>query len=132
MGMALTVRELAYRRSQIRQRAHEGALGGLDDDWAGAEFLMHQLVEEAAYYRWLDRVRARLAGDADTDWLAAEAEICYGQHDGHRHGMPGDVDRRLRRQVIREKAYFRWLGRGLWGDPLPDWLAAEREILGHA
>jgi len=130
--MALTVRELAYRRSQIRENAPEGAPGGPDDDWAGAEFLMHQLVEEAAYYHWLDRVRARLVGDAGTDWRAAEAEIRYGRRDDHRRGMPGDVDRRLRRQVIRDKAYLRWLGRGIWGDPLPDWLAAEEEVQGHA
>jgi len=128
--MALTVRELAYRRSQIRQSAHEGALGGPGDDWAGAESLMHELVEEAAYYHWLDPDRP--AGDADMDWLAAEAEICYSRHDGRRHTMPGDVDRRLRRQVIREKAYLHWLSRGMWGDPLTDWLAAEQEVLSHA
>lgn len=128
--MVLTASELAYRRSQIRQSAYKGAPGGPDDDWAGAEFLIHQLVEEAAYYRWLDRGGS--AGDAHTDWLAAEAEICYGRHDGHRHMMPGDVDRRLRRQVIREKAYLHWLARGLpWGDPLPDWVAAEQEVLSH-
>ncbi len=125
--MALTVRELAYCRSQIRHSAHERAAGGPGDDWVGAEFLMHQLVEEAAYYHWLNRGGS--AGDADTDWLAAEADICYGRHDGHRHVLLGDVDRRLRRQVIREKAYLHWLGRRQpWGDPLPDWLAAEQEI----
>ena len=128
--MALTLRELAFRRSQIRRAEREDAQGSPAGDWAGAEFLMHQLIEEAAYYHWLERGRPDC--DAGTDWLAAEVKIRYGWDDGYRQQVPGDVDRRLRRQVIREKAYLRWLGRGMpWGDPVPDWLAAEREILSH-
>lgn len=118
----MTVGDLAYRRWEMRSRPPQGA----DADWRGAESVFCQLIEEAAYLHWLDR--GQPWGDPLTDWLAAEAEICYGLHNGHHHVVPA-ADRRLRRQVIRETAYFRWLARGRpWGDSLTDWLTAEESV----
>jgi hypothetical protein len=42
---------------------------------------------------------------------------------------PGEKERALR-ETLETTAYYEWLARGCpWGDPMTDWLAAERECL---
>jgi Protein of unknown function (DUF2934) len=40
-------------------------------DWLAAGRSVNQLIEEAAYFRWIDR--GRPFGDPWSDWFAAEA-----------------------------------------------------------
>jgi CHAT domain/Protein of unknown function (DUF2934) len=66
-------------------------------------------------------IGGRPIGDPEADWFAAEAEVVNG-----RPVQGSFVDERLREEVVREAAYFRWLNRGRpIGDPEADWFAAE-------
>ena len=116
---------VAYRRWEIRGRP-DGPEDAIVADWLGAERLRHQMIEEAAYFNWINR--NRIIGDPLTDWVAAEAQIA----DRTAQGQLSDtiIDECLRRQVIEEKAYFRWIHRGLqFGDPWQDWYPAEAELV---
>ena len=123
MYRTLSIENLAYRCWELRGRRCEGA----PHDWGEAERLRRQLVEEAAYFRWLDR--GERLWDSWRDWFAAEAEVVYTQ-EAHPYITGAFVDERLRRQLVEEAAYFRWLDRGerLW-DSWRDWFAAEAEVL---
>ena len=126
MPATLNVNELAHRRWEIRGRlvgSHRPALA----DWLAAKRLRHQLIEEAAYFRWINR--GRPIGDPRADWFASEAEIASGQP-VHGHWADTFVDERLRHQLIEEAAYFRWINRGRpIGDPRADWSASETEVV---
>jgi len=87
-----------------------------------------QVLEEAAYLRWVNR--GRPIGSPWVDWFAAEAQVDRGRraHDSR----DSFVDERPSQQAIEEAAYFRWVNRGRpIGDPGPDWFAAEAELNRH-
>ncbi len=116
---------LSYRRWEILG-SQDGPQEATVANWLGAERLRHQVIEEAAYFHWINR--GRPFGDPLTDWVTAEAEIVGTTGQGQLSDTI--VDERLRHQVIQEKAYFRWRTRGLpFGDPWTDWSASEAELV---
>jgi hypothetical protein len=123
MYMILNLDELAYRCSKLRGRLAYSAL----DDWLVARHLRHQVIKEAAYFRWLNR--SRPIGDPWADWFASEAEVASTRQ-VQDYLTDSFVDERLRHHVIEQAAYFRWLNRGRpIGDPQADWFVSEAEVV---
>jgi tetratricopeptide (TPR) repeat protein len=92
-----------------------------DDNWRGAEQLLEQITQDAAYFRWINR--GRPFGSPLTDWSAAERDMA-GSGTGQ-GPLPAPVVRRLvRHELDKQFAYFRWEERGRpFGDPMADWPA---------
>jgi Protein of unknown function (DUF2934) len=99
MSMTLSLESPAYRGREIRGRLSYGA----NRDRCGVERLRGQLIEEAAYYRWIRR--GGPFGAPWTDWFAAEAEIVYGRSV---HSYPADrtTDERPRHRLIENPHMF--------------------------
>lgn len=118
---ALDLRQLAQWTWVLRGMPY----GSSEVDWDVGERVRHQLIAEAAYFRWIDR--DRLLWDALTDWLAAERAIAPSDP-GQAKLATADVDDRLRRELgVRELAYRTWELRGMPLDsPEGDWDVAER------
>lgn len=110
---------------EMRGRA-DGPQEAATADRITAEHLLHRLIEETAYYRWIDR--GRPVGDAWADWFAAEAQIT-GREPAKHQLSETYVNERMRHEVIAEAAYFRWIDRSRpIGDARADWLACEAEL----
>ena len=125
MQATLNVNELAFHRWEMRGRP-AGSQHDADADWDAAKSLRHRLTERVAYAHWIDR--GRPFWDSLTDWYAAETNITSGR--AARDELPGAyVVERLRRQLVKEIAYFHWVDRGRPpGESWVDWSAAEAEV----
>ena len=127
MSASLDMDMLAYRiseiREKIRRRRDESYLAALAD-WLAAQRVRHQIIAEAAYFRWIDR--GQPFGEPWVDWFAAEAETAGDWTQSQ--SSETFVDQCLRGQLIAEAAYFHWIDRGRpFDEPWVDWTAAEAE-----
>jgi hypothetical protein len=118
--------QIARRRWEIRggnDQSPEHAV----DDYVVAERVLHRVISEAAYFRWVNR--GRPFGDPLTDWLAAEAGI-LGSLAALEQPSGSVIDGWLRDLSVSDTAYSRWEDRGRpFGDSLADWSAARDEVL---
>ena len=124
---AFTTDVLAYKRWLLRG-GRPGSPEAAMADWLAAARVRHEMIAEAAYFRWIGR--NRVPRDPRDDWFDAEKSI-RETLEGDRHRVGPEAATRLRRQLVAEAAYRHWEDRGDQPeDPRRDWDAAEAEVPG--